>query len=61
MIVLALHWYVQNRGAAGTFDSTIGYFATKEAFLLLICIKEPIAANLLPVRLLTLEERGKWR
>lgn len=30
MIILALHWYVQNRDATGTFDSTIGYFAMKE-------------------------------
>ena len=30
MIILALHWYVQNRNATGLFDSTIGYFAMKE-------------------------------
>jgi len=30
MIILALHWYRQNSGAAGAFDGTIGYFAMKE-------------------------------
>lgn len=30
MIILALHWYVQNRNATGLFDSTIGYFAMKD-------------------------------
>ncbi len=28
--VLALHWYVQNRNAAGTFDSTTGLFAMRD-------------------------------